>query len=262
MSCVFRNDSTDLGQFHALFVLYGFDQFVNGFEDVFFGCMFRYMKKPFNLLLLAVCLFFGSQTSYAQTVPFENEVKEISARIDSLGWQAGETIFTGSSSVRMWKSLESEFPDQVVYNTGFGGSKASDLEKHLFPLVLRFEPKKVFIYEGDNDLWADVEVSSIMESLDNIVTRILLANPHTEVNLISAKPSPSRWSKKKNYLILNDLMRQYAQTHEGVGYVSVWEALLDSNGSPRPELYIEDQLHLNEAGYKLWSAQFKEFMED
>ena len=63
-------------------------------------------------------------------------------------------------------------------------------------------------------------------------------------------------------MTIDDLMRQYAQTHDGVGYVSVWEALLDSNGSPRPELYIEDELHLNEAGYKLWSAQFKEFMED
>jgi len=235
---------------------------VNGFEAVFFGRMFRNMKKPYNLLLIAICLFFGSQISIAQTVPFENEVKEISARIDEAGWEPGETVFTGSSSVRMWKSLEAVFPNHDVLNTGFGGSKASDLEKHLFPLVLRFEPKKVFIYEGDNDLWADVAVADIMESLDNIVSRILIANPHTEVNLISAKPSPSRWSKKQNYLILNDLMRQYAQTHEGVGYVSVWEALLDSNGNPRPELYIQDQLHLNEDGYKLWSAEFKPFMQD
>ena len=160
----------------------------------------------------------------------------------------------------MWKSLNIDFPDLDLINTGFGGSKASDLEKHLFPLVLKYEPSRVFIYEGDNDLWADVPVAEIMKSLDQIVTRIHLANPNTEIYLIGAKPSPSRWEKKENDLIFNQMLKEYCQTKEMVEFVDTWSPLTNLDGNPRPELYIQDQLHLNEEGYKIWAGIFKSLL--
>ncbi|GAB3233564.1 G-D-S-L family lipolytic protein [Algoriphagus aestuariicola] len=207
--------------------------------------------------LLASLLFFGS--GFAQEVPFEREVREISSRIDSVGWESGGAVFTGSSTIRMWKSLQSEFPNEAILNTGFGGSKASDLENHLFPLVIRFEPSRVFIYEGDNDLWADVPVAEIMTSLDNIVTRLQLINPNMEIYLIGAKPSPSRWEKKQNYVIFNQNLREYCQANEGVQFIDTWKALTDASGNARPELYLSDQLHLNEQGYEIWTELFEPF---
>ncbi|HSF53942.1 MAG TPA: GDSL-type esterase/lipase family protein [Algoriphagus sp.] len=197
----------------------------------------------------------------AQEVPFEKEVREISARIDSLGWEQGGTVFTGSSTIRMWKNLETSFPNEVILNTGFGGSKASDLERHLFPLVIRLEPSRVFIYEGDNDVWADVPVADILTSLDNIVNRLQLINPKTEIFLSGAKPSPSRWEKKQNYEIFNQKLKEYGLAKEGVEFVDTWKVLTDQNGNPRPELYIEDQLHLNEKGYEIWTEIFKTYFE-
>jgi hypothetical protein len=155
------------------------------------------MKK--RVLILLGLVAFLSQFTLAQTLPFEQEVRQISARIDSLGWESGSTVFTGSSTIRMWKTLPSDFPNHSILNTGFGGSKASDLETHLFPLVIRLEPSRVFIYEGDNDIWAGIEVADILTSLDNIVNRLQLINPKMEIFLIGAKPSPSRWEKKQNY---------------------------------------------------------------
>ncbi len=210
-----------------------------------------------SFFLLASLLFFG--IGFAQEVPFEKEVREISARIDSVGWESGGAVFTGSSTIRMWKSLQSEFPNAAILNTGFGGSKASDLENHLFPLVIRFEPSRVFIYEGDNDLWADVTVAEIMTSLDNIVTRLQLINPNIEIYLIGAKPSPSRWEKKQNYMIFNQNLREYCEANEGVQFIDTWKALTDSSGNARPELYLSDQLHLNEQGYEIWSTLFEPF---
>ncbi len=210
-----------------------------------------------GFFLLATLLPWGQ--NFAQEIPFEKEVREISSKIDSMGWERGSTIFTGSSTIRMWKSLQSEFPNEAILNTGFGGSKASDLETHLFPLVIRFEPGRVFIYEGDNDIWAGVPVAEIMTSLDNIVTRLELINPNLEIYLIGAKPSPSRWEKKQNYGIFNQKLKEYCQAKEGVSFVDTWKALTDSAGNPRPELYIDDQLHLNEQGYEIWSALFAPF---
>jgi lysophospholipase L1-like esterase len=217
--------------------------------------------KRFYGIFLLISLLFWKQGS-AQEVPFDKEVRQISARIDSLGWERGSTVFTGSSTIRMWKSLESTFPNASILNTGFGGSKASDLETHLFPLVIRLEPSRVFIYEGDNDLWASVPVAEIMTSLDNIVTRLQLINPNMEIYLIGAKPSPSRWEKKENYDIFNQKLKEYCQAKEGLTFVDTWRALTDSAGNPRPELYIDDQLHLNDKGYEIWATLFKPYFEN
>jgi len=218
-----------------------------------FGCMNRFTLPILSIFLLL------SRFIFAQQVPFESEVRQISAKFDSLGWKPSGTVFTGSSTIRMWKSLGEEFPTENLLNTGFGGSKASDLERHLFPLVIRFEPSRVFIYEGDNDIWAGVPEQDILQSLERIVTRIHLINPSTEIFLIGAKPSPSRWEKRNEYLKFNQQLREYCEAMEKVMFVDTWQALTNADGGPRPELYIQDQLHLNQDGYKIWTEIFKPF---
>ncbi|WP_160111223.1 GDSL-type esterase/lipase family protein [Algoriphagus boritolerans] len=237
--------------------MYVFGQLLNGFGSGEKSTKFENMNKQLILLLLVVGLI--QLTAFSQTVPFEQEVRHISARIDSLGWEKGGTVFTGSSTIRMWKSLEPSFPNENILNTGFGGSKASDLETHLFPLVIRLQPSRVFIYEGDNDIWAGVEVADIMTSLDNIVNRLQLIDPTMEIYLIGAKPSPSRWEKKANYEVLNQKLKEYSLSKEGVEFIDTWAALIDAEGNPRPELFLEDQLHLNENGYELWTRIFKSY---
>lgn len=212
----------------------------------------------FALTFIIIFLFSG-QYIFAQQAPFENEVRQISAKYDSLGWKQGSTLFTGSSTIRMWSKLQETYPTKNLINTGFGGSKAADLERFLFPLVIKFDPARVFIYEGDNDIWAGVEVADILTSLNNIVTRIHLVNPATEIFLIGAKPSPSRWEKKANYQIFNQKLSEYCLAKENVEFVDTWKALTHPDGSPRPELYIQDQLHLNQDGYKLWAEIFKKY---
>ena len=214
------------------------------------------MKKSIFLVLVFLSAL---SSSFAQLHPFEQEVRRLSAQLDSLGWDPGTTVVTGSSTIRMWRSLTEISGREVVLNTGFGGSKASDLERYLFPLVLKFDPKRVFIYEGDNDLWAGVAPEEILASLDRIVTRIQLAVPNAKIYLIGAKPSPSRWAKKDLYQSFNQQLEKYSQRKEGVSFIDTWATLTDSAGNARPELYIKDQLHLNEDGYILWNGIFKSY---
>ena len=214
------------------------------------------MKKSIFLVLVFLSAL---SSSFAQLHPFEQEVRSLGAQLDSLGWNPGTTVVTGSSTIRMWRSLTEISGREVVLNTGFGGSKASDLERYLFPLVLKFDPKRVFIYEGDNDLWAGVAPEEILASLDRIVTRIQLAVPNAKIYLIGAKPSPSRWAKKDLYQSFNQQLEKYSQRKEGVSFIDTWATLTDSAGNARPELYIKDQLHLNEDGYILWNGIFKSY---
>lgn len=214
------------------------------------------MKKSIFLFLIFII---GFNSGFAQQHPFEEEVRRLSYRLDSLGWNPGATVVTGSSTIKMWRSLPEIRPEEAVLNTGFGGSKAADLERYLFPLVLKFDPKRVFIYEGDNDIWAGVEPEEILASLDRIVTRIQLAAPNTKIYLIGAKPSPSRWAKKDLYLFFNQRLEKYSQRKEGVSFIDTWGSLTDSEGNARPELYIQDHLHLNAKGYLVWNQLFAPF---
>ena len=214
------------------------------------------MKKSIFLVLVFLSAL---SSSFAQLHPFEQEVRSLGAQLDSLGWNPGTTVVTGSSTIRMWRSLTEISGREVVLNTGFGGSKASDLERYLFPLVLKFDPKRVFIYEGDNDLWAGVAPEEILASLDRIVTRIQLAVPNAKIYLIGAKPSPSRWAKKDLYQSFNQQLEKYSQRKEGVSFIDTWATLTDSAGNARHELYIKDQIHLNEDGYILWNGIFKSY---
>jgi lysophospholipase L1-like esterase len=228
---------------------------MNDFGSAYIFSRFDSMKKLLFFLTLS-CTF---QLGFAQQQSFEAEVRWLSSRLDSVGWNPGATVVTGSSTIRMWSTLKNIASNEELINTGFGGSKASDLERYLFPLVLKFDPKRVFIYEGDNDLWAGVEPEEILASLDRIVTRIQLTVPNSKIYLIGAKPSPSRWAKKEHYQFFNQELEKYCQSKAMVRYIDTWGPLTDSEGNARPELFIKDQLHLNADGYILWNGIFKSY---
>lgn len=215
------------------------------------------MKK----LIAVLGLFLSIQFIFAQGIPFQEEVDNRAKEIDAIGWEKGSAVFTGSSSIRMWKNLQEQFPDVAIINTGFGGSQAIDLIHHLDQTVLKYAPSKVFIYEGDNDINAGKEVSDIMEDIDELVTKIHSQYPSAVVNLIASKPSPSRWKHKTSYLALNDLIRQYATSHDKVNIVNVWNIMLDDSGNPRSDIFLGDELHMNEKGYELWKEIFTPFLK-
>jgi lysophospholipase L1-like esterase len=215
------------------------------------------LRLHFILLFLPVT----SGIAICQEIPFQNEVKSLTERIDQMGWKPNSFVFTGSSSIRLWENLQEEFPDIPVINTGFGGSQASDLLIHLDELVIRYSPEKVFIYEGDNDINAGKEVSEIMKDIDLMINRIHQNFPKTKIVLISAKPSPSRWQLKTSYNVLNDLMRQYATTHEQVNFMNIWDVMLDRSGRPISDIFIADSLHMNEKGYAIWNKSVIPFMK-
>ena len=60
-------------------------------------------------------------------------------------------VFVGSSSIRKWYTAE-YFPDIPLVNRGFGGSHISDVIYFINETVLKFKPKVIVFYAGDNDI--------------------------------------------------------------------------------------------------------------
>lgn len=218
--------------------------------------------KSSNFFVFLFLQIFFFHVSFAQQIPFQDEVNRLTTKIDSLGWEKGSIVFTGSSSIRMWKNLQEEFPNVPIVNTGFGGSKASDLLTHLETLVLRYEPIAVFIYEGDNDVNAGKSPDLIMEDLDKILRRLDEKRDGISVYFISAKPSPSRWKLKKEYEAFNKALEHFTEGRISSKYVNVWNPMLDAAGNPRPELFLGDMLHMKPEGYKIWKEQIRPILKE
>jgi len=213
------------------------------------------------LLVLILLLGFGHLTMAQDPARFQKEVEQITKKND--GAKLGENLilFTGSSSIKGWKDIATYFPDHQVLNNGFGGSQTSDLIHYMDELIIDYQPKKVFIYEGDNDISAGKTTEVIMNDMHKLVEKIIEELPETEVFLISAKPSISRWHLKDKYEDLNKNFEKYSQSNSKVEYVDVWTTMLDEGGKPKAEIFLEDNLHMNKAGYDLWAEVIGKYVD-
>lgn len=183
---------------------------------------------------------------------WEGALKEFDKKDQQKMPAPGGIVFTGSSSIRLW-DLAKSFPDQSPVNRGFGGSQASDALAHVDRLVIRYQPRLVVFYSGDNDLALGKSPAKVHADYVALVDRIHAALPSCRVLVLSIKPSPARKGLADRQQATNTLLKEWADTRELVDFVDVGTVLLDANRQARAELFEEDGLHLNEKGYVLWS---------
>lgn len=173
----------------------------------------------------------------------------------------GGVLFVGSSSIRLWDGLEEDFAAlPVVIKRGFGGSRLSDCVHYLDRLVIRYRPRLVLVYAGDNDLAEGKTATEVLHQFEAFVQGVRSALPETRIAFISIKPSPARASLLPEIRRANSLVEQFASAHPGVAYVDVYSPMLASDGSPRSELFRPDALHLNARGYALWKSVISRYV--
>ena len=164
------------------------------------------------------------------------------------------TLFTGSSSIRMWESLESDFSEINLINRGFGGAHLSDVLHYYDRLFTKYRPQKIVLYCGENDLWSGKSVGRVMKDFHALWAKINMDLPTTTLVYLSCKPSPKRISKWNTYQSLNLLIKNLAQRDNKLTFVDISPTLLRPNLSFYPGLWKNDDLHLNQAGYDRWTA--------
>ena len=185
---------------------------------------------------------------------WESEIAAIESGLHDQPPAAGGVVFAGSSSIRLW-DLNKFFPATAALNCGFGGSVIRD-STHFAPrLLFPLKPRLIVFYAGDNDSACGHSADTIAGDFLTFAKTIHAALPDCRILYIPIKPSIAR----KNLLTLqrqaNALIAQQCTTQPGwLQYVDLATPLLDKDGALRPELYQKDGLHLNPAGYEIWSA--------
>ena len=169
----------------------------------------------------------------------------------------GGVLFVGSSSIRLWTTLASDFPGVPVVNRGFGGSMIADSTRHAGRLIVPYRPRLVVLYAGDNDIDGGHSPAQVLTDFQAFVARVRADLPHAAIAFISIKPSVARAARWPAMREANSLIARWAATRADVVFVDVASSMLDASGNPRPELLRDDGLHLSPAGYALWTAQLK-----
>jgi lysophospholipase L1-like esterase len=220
------------------------------------------MRFSFTLLLLLWLALSG----YAQTISppatqWTTELREF-ARQDSLKKPPiASILFYGSSSIRMWETLDTDFPNQPVLNRGFGGSRFPDAIQLFDKLVVRYRPRQVVLYEGDNDIAAGATPQEVYASFRAFEKLMRQKLPKSQLVFLSIKPSLARWELYPKMQEANNLIRQYIEKHpKQLRFVDVGTPMLGADGKPRPELFLEDGLHMTRTGYEIWAEALKPYV--
>lgn len=192
---------------------------------------------------------------------FESDIDELASAENIRENGPGGIMFLGSSSIRMWKSLEDDFAGYPVYNLGFGGSHTSDVLYYFQKLVIPFHPSLILFYEGDNDLASGKSPNHVFRDFKNFLKRVNQELPGTRVGFIAAKPSPSRWTLRNEYEKLNNKIASYSQKRDDLTFIDIYSPMIEKYGRPEPALYLDDSLHMTPKGYDIWEKKIRPFIE-
>lgn len=163
-------------------------------------------------------------------------------------------LFIGSSSFTMWKDVQKDFPGYIIINRGFGGSPLLDQLRYVNEVVFPYKPKQIIIYCGENDLASSDTVSGTMVAnrFYKLFTRIRNKFPRAQITYVTMKPSPSRELLLSKMMRGNELIRKYLSTKKRTAYVDVYKEMIDDEGKPRTDIFLDDNLHMNKDGYAIW----------
>jgi lysophospholipase L1-like esterase len=167
--------------------------------------------------------------------------------------EKGGIVFVGSSSIRKWTTLAVDFPHHHVLNRGFGGSELADSVYFADRIVLPYEPRLVVLYAGGNDINAGKKPEQVFAAFQAFVEKVRAKLPATEIAYISIAGNPKRWAQVEQVKTANALIEGFIKDKPGLKFINVFPRMLGGDGLPRPEIFVEDRLHMNAEGYKLWT---------
>ena len=216
-----------------------------------------------QLLLIPVALLLASllPSIFPSRIPADDnppekwneDVATLQSRFAQRSKPTARVVFIGSSTIRRW-DLKTAFPELDAVNHGFGGSYLSDSVHFFERLVQPAKPEIIVLYAGDNDLNDGKTPETVLQDFQAFLTKVDHSLPMCrKVFFLSIKPSIKRWKNREKILRTNQLIRALCEQHPRADFVEFWKAGLDPSGQPRKELLDTDDLHLNDAGYQVWT---------
>ena len=188
---------------------------------------------------------------------YEDEIKQLEDKLITAKGDKIRVVFFGSSSIRMWETLETDFPEFDVINQAFGGSTLAAccwFFKRVIPL---WKPDIIVLYAGDNDLGDGRHPEEVFLNFNTIMSLVEDCCGYIPVAFISIKQSISRLNIYDSIQYTNKIIRREIDLkYPFCTYVDIIDAM-KTNGVINKALFEPDGLHLSAKGYKVWKKELK-----
>lgn len=191
-------------------------------------------------------------------VPFRDEILRFAELDRESPPPFCPVLFVGSSSIRMWNSLQADMAPLPVLNRGFGGSRISDVNLYFDRIVTPYRPRAIVFYAGENDLDAGESPDAVAAHFRRFLEMKRARLGSTPLFYISAKPSKLRVAQVDRQEELNAAIRSLP----GKDFIFIDVVSPMMNGGQLRDLYVEDGLHMNAAGYAIWTGLVRKALAD
>lgn len=218
---------------------------------------FKKMKTYLSVLLLTF-LFYQENPDPKR---FEDKITAFETQDQQNPPDSEDLIlFTGSSSIVMWKTLADDFEGKNVINRGFGGSHNSDVIYYFDRIIKAYNPVRIVYYEGDNDIASGKSPEQSFLDFLQVASMIKKELPDTKVAVLTVKPSPSRWHLRQAYEEYNERLRFYCIKEPDSELIDIYTPMIKEYGRPDGKLFLSDSLHMTQKGYTIWKQQLNDFV--
>ena len=187
---------------------------------------------------------------------FELEIQNLEKSIENQKDLIDPIVFYGSSTIRLWKGMKSDFNGLNVINLGFGGALIKDLSKNFSRLFRKIKPSVIVLYLGGNDLTLGYSAEKIVEKIKNFLELVFKNYPNIKIINMSIKPSFERINDIKKIEKINSLMTAESSRNKGLIQLNFYEKIINK-GVINQSLYLRDGLHFNDLGYKILVNEVK-----
>lgn len=169
-----------------------------------------------------------------------------------------ENIVFFGDSITAGYNVKEFFDEYHVVNSGINGNITKDLLDRIETDLYDYNPSKVIILIGTNDIRANISDEDIIDNIKNIVNGIRKNRKNAEIYIQSIYPINRDVDKEywkdvnseyynKHIIKLNKLIKNLCK-EENITYIDVYSKLIDDNGNLK-SAYTKEGLHLNDLGY-------------
>ena len=204
--------------------------------------------------------------------------------------EKGKILFYGHSLFTRWGSPKWGFRrlDEDIrmkdgslacVNHGFGTSTSEELLYYYPRMVRPWEPRALVLATYGNDGMYGYDVEDIMRNIGKICSWARTDFPGIRIFLTESHPNPKgkgatvrdEWNTgKQRRERYHRLLKAYASLHEDTTVIELWnrpeffETPEDVGNfqKVREDIFAEDKVHPNQAGYDILARIFREALDD
>jgi acetyl esterase/lipase/lysophospholipase L1-like esterase len=194
---------------------------------------------------------------------YEKDIQEFERLDQTEKYSSNAILFSGSSFIRLWKSIHKDLAPHEIIHRGYGGSNISEMAYYVNRIVYPHPCKAIVFYTGSNDITGskgDKSPLQVLETFKYVVKTVRKKHPTTPIYWIEISPNESRWPVWDKITEANTLLKNYCANTPNLHFIETASKLLGKDGLPQKELYVSDRLHFNEKGYKIWTKIMREVL--